>query len=277
MSIYVIKSRLEKDLEKIERELALNQIDILQYSNLDNTQILKIQQSKVKKEIWEKSKETTTKCEELVKQIIIHYDSIKTLLVNIQTLLIEASTIITQLRRDEILSLILADLNSIDTLIDQTIYNETKVLYPNIIAVNVGETPYFDIIPNMNISPTYDNKELLTIKLNSISTVNLGISGLLINDINKSIESKEKIDNALDNIIKYKLELVSFNKTLEVSKDNQDIHMLYYINLYNELIQIDTVELNKRKNHIKSLLNNIDTIVKNSTVLPINSLPYTDL
>ena len=53
--------------------------------------------------------------------------------------------------------------------------------------------------------------------------------------------------------------------------------MLYYTNLYNKLVQIDTVELNKRKNHIKSLLNNIDTIVKNSTVLPINSLPYTDL
>ena len=277
MSIYVIKSRLEKDLEKIERELALNQIDILQYSNLDNTQILQIQQSKVKKQIWEKTKETTTKCEHLVDQIIIHYDSIKTLLVNIQTLLIEASTVITQLRRDEISSLILADLNSIDTLIDQTIYNETKVLYPNIIAVNVGETPYFDIVPNMNISPTYDNKELLTIKLNSISTFNLGISGILMNYVSNSIESKEKIDNALDNIIKYKLELTSFNKTLESAKENQDLHMLYYTNLYNKLIQIDTVELNKRKNHIKSLLNNIETIIKNSTVLPINSLPYTDL
>lgn len=277
MSIYVIKSRLEKDLEKIERELALNQIDILQYTNLDNTQILQIQQSKVKREIWEKSKETTIKCKQLVDQIIIHYDSIKTLLVNIQTLLIEGSTVITQLRRDEISSLILADLNSIDTLIDQTIYNETRVLYPNIIAVNVGETPYFDIVPNMNISPTYDNKELLTIKLNSISTINLGISGLLMNDVSNSIESKEKINDAIDNIIKYKLELTSFNKTLEAAKDNQDIHMLHYINLYNELIQIDTVELNKRKNHIKSLLNNIDTIVKNSTVLPINSLPYTDL
>ena len=115
MSIYVIKSRLEKDLEKIERELALNQIDILQYTNLDNTQILQIQQSKVKKEIWEKSKETTIKCKQLVDQIIIHYDSIRILLVNIQTLLIEASTVITQLRRDEISSLILADLNSIDT------------------------------------------------------------------------------------------------------------------------------------------------------------------
>ena len=223
MSIYVIKSRLEKDLEKIERELALNQIDILQYTNLDNTQILQIQQSKVKKEIWEKSKETTIKCEQLVDQIIIHYDSIRTLLVNIQTLLIEASTVITQLRRDEISSLILSDLNSIDTLIDQTIYVETKVLYPNIIAVNVGETPYFDIVPNMSISPTYDNKELLTIKLNSISTINLGISGLLMNDVTNSIESKDKIDNAIDNIIKYKLELTSFNKTLEAAKENQVI------------------------------------------------------
>ena len=277
MSIYVIKSRLEKDLEKIERELALNQIDILHYTNLDNTQILQIQQSKVKREIWEKSKETTIKCEQLVDQIIIHYDSIRILLFNIQTLLIEASTVITQLRRDEISSLILADLNSIDTLIDQTIYNETKVLYPNIIAVNVGETPYFDIISNMNISPTYDNKELLTIKLNSISTINLGISGLLMNDVSNSIESKEKINDAIDNIMKYKLDLTSFNKTLEAAKENQDLHMLYYTNLYNKLVQIDTVELNKRKNHIKSLLNNIDTIVKNSTVLPINSLPYTDL
>ena len=70
----------EKDLEKIERELALNQIDILQYTNLDNTQILQIQQSKAKKEIWEKSKETTTKCIQLVEQIILHYTLIYNLL-----------------------------------------------------------------------------------------------------------------------------------------------------------------------------------------------------
>ena len=44
----------------------------------------------------------------------------------------------------------------------------------------------------MNISKTYDNKELLTIKLNSISTFNLGISGILMNDVSNSIESKEK-------------------------------------------------------------------------------------
>ena len=273
----MLTSRLEKELEKIERELALNQVDVLQYTNLNNTQILNIQQSKIKKETWEKSKEITTTVIQLIEQIILHYNLIKLKIQNIQILLIEASITITQIRRDEIMSLVMADLNAIDTIIDQTMYNDIRLLHSNIIAVNVGETPFFNIVSKLDISPTYDTNELITYKLNSISTTDLGISGLLMNDINESISSKELIDTAYDNIIKYKLELTSLNKTLESIQDNQDIHILYYNNWYNKLTEVDTSELTKRKNHITSLLNNINTIIKNSTVFPVDSLPFIDL
>ena len=277
MSIYVIKSRLEKELEKIERELALNQVDILQYTNLNNTQILNIQQSKLKKEIWEKSKEVTETVIQLIEQIILHYNLIQLKIQNIQILLIEASVEITQIRRDEIMSLVMSDLNAIDTIIDQTMYNDTRLLQSNIIAVNVGETPFFNIVTKLDIAPTYDTNELITYKLNSVSTNSLGINGLLINDINETINSKELVDTAYDNILKYKLELTSLNKTLESVQENQDIHILYYNNWYNKLTEVDTSELTKRKTHITSLLNNINTIIKNSTVLPVDSLPFIDL
>ena len=277
MSIYVIKSRLEKELEKIERELALNQVDILQYTNLNNTQILNIQQSKFKKEIWEKSKEVTETVIQLIEQIILHYNLIQLKIQNIQILLIEASVEITQIRRDEIMSLVMSDLNAIDTIIDQTMYNDTRLLQSNIIAVNVGETPFFNIVTKLDIAPTYDTNELITYKLNSVSTNSLGINGLLINDINETINSKELVDTAYDNILKYKLELTSLNKTLESVQENQDIHILYYNNWYNKLTEVDTSELTKRKTHITSLLNNLNTIIKNSTVLPVDSLPFIDL
>ena len=277
MSIYVIKSRLEKELEKIERELALNQIDILQYTNLNNTQILNIQQSKLKKEIWEKSRDITNNAIQLIEQIILHYNLIQLKMQSIQILLIEASTTITQIRRDEIMSLVMADLNAIDTMIDQTIYNDMRLLYPNIIAVNVGETPFFNILSTMDISTTYDTNELLTYKLKSISTSSLAINVLLMNDVNESIQSKDLVNAAYDNLLKYKLELTSLNKTLESARDNQDIHISYYTNWYNKLTEVDTSELTKRKNHISSLLNNINNIIKNSTVLPIDSLPFVDL
>ena len=152
-----------------------------------------------------------------------------------------------------------------------------RLLYPNIIAVNVGETPFFNILSTMDISTTYDTNELLTYKLKSISTSSLAINVLLMNDVNESIQSKDLVNAAYDNLLKYKLELTSLNKTLESARDNQDIHISYYTNWYNKLTEVDTSELTKRKNHISSLLNNINNIIKNSTVLPIDSLPFVDL